>query len=77
MSSAKLDALEDIIDTAISENKKLVIIARFIPEITEICNFTAGIRDAVTSIKNLKTHITNATGILKKFVGKEKLQGTA
>ncbi|MBE6846423.1 MAG: DEAD/DEAH box helicase [Ruminococcus sp.] len=37
VSTAKLDALEDIIDTAISENKKLVIIARFIPEITEIC----------------------------------------
>ena len=37
VSSAKLDALEDIIDTAISENKKLVVIARFIPEITEIC----------------------------------------
>ena len=33
----KLDALEDIIDTAISEDNKLVIIARFIPEITEIC----------------------------------------
>ena len=37
VSSAKLDALEDIVDTAISENKKLVVIARFIPEITEIC----------------------------------------
>ena len=37
VSTAKLDALEDIVDTAISENKKLVIIARFIPEITEIC----------------------------------------
>ena len=37
VSSAKLDALEDIIDTAISENKKLVVIARFIPEIKEIC----------------------------------------
>ncbi len=37
ISSAKLDALEDIVDTAISENKKLVVIARFIPEITEIC----------------------------------------
>ena len=37
VSSAKLDALEDIIDTAVSENKKLVVIARFIPEITEIC----------------------------------------
>ena len=37
VSSAKLDALEDIIDTAISENKKLVVIARFIPEIREIC----------------------------------------
>ncbi len=37
ISSAKLDALEDIIDTAISETKKLVVIARFIPEIKEIC----------------------------------------
>lgn len=37
VSSAKLDALEDIIDTAVSEGKKIVIIARFIPEITEIC----------------------------------------
>ena len=37
ISSAKLDALEDVIDTAISENKKLVVIARFIPEIKEIC----------------------------------------
>ena len=37
ISSAKLDALEDIIDTAISENKKLVVITRFIPEIKEIC----------------------------------------
>ena len=37
VSSAKLDALEDIIDTAISEKKKLVVIARFIPEIKEIC----------------------------------------
>jgi len=37
VSSAKLDTLEDIVDTAVSENKKLVVIARFIPEITEIC----------------------------------------
>ena len=37
ISSAKLNALEDVIDTAISENKKLVVIARFIPEIREIC----------------------------------------
>lgn len=37
ISSAKLNALEDIIDTATSENKKLVVIARFIPEIKEIC----------------------------------------
>jgi len=37
VSTAKLDALEDIVDTSISENKKLVIIARFIPEIEEIC----------------------------------------
>lgn len=37
VSTAKLEALEDIIDTAVSENKKVVVIARFIPEIKEIC----------------------------------------
>ena len=37
VSSAKLNALEDVIDTAIPENKKIVVIARFIPEIKEIC----------------------------------------
>lgn len=37
VSSAKLDALEDIIDTSVSENIKVVVVARFIPEITEIC----------------------------------------
>jgi SNF2 family DNA or RNA helicase len=37
VSSAKLEALEDIIDAAVSENKKVVVIARFIPEIKEIC----------------------------------------
>ena len=34
---AKLTALEDILDSAISEGKKLVIIARFLPEIGAIC----------------------------------------
>lgn len=37
VSNAKLDALEDIIDSCIQENKKLVVIARFIPEINAIC----------------------------------------
>ena len=37
VSAAKLSALEDILDGAVAEGKKLVIIARFIPEITAIC----------------------------------------
>ena len=37
MSSAKIEALEDITDAAVSEKKKIVVIARFIPEIKEIC----------------------------------------
>ena len=37
ISSAKLDALEDIVDAAVSESRKLVIIARFMPEIAAIC----------------------------------------
>ncbi|MEG1972983.1 MAG: DEAD/DEAH box helicase, partial [Oscillospiraceae bacterium] len=37
VSAAKLEALEDIIDAAVSEGKKVVVIARFILEIKEIC----------------------------------------
>ena len=36
VSSAKLDALSDILETMQSENRKLVIIARFIPELDAI-----------------------------------------
>ena len=36
VSSAKLDALSDIIDSAVQEDGKLVIIARFLPEIDAI-----------------------------------------
>lgn len=38
VSAAKLAALEDILEGAVAEGKKLVIIARFIPEIKAICN---------------------------------------
>lgn len=37
VSNAKLSVLEDLIDSAQQENKKLVIIARFVPEIHAIC----------------------------------------
>lgn len=37
VSTAKLDALRDILESAVAEDKKLVIIARFIPEIKAIC----------------------------------------
>jgi SNF2 family DNA or RNA helicase len=37
ISTAKLDALADIIDEAQQEGKKLVVIARFVPEIKAIC----------------------------------------
>lgn len=37
ISRAKLNALSDIIDTAQQECKKLVVIARFVPEIKAIC----------------------------------------
>jgi SNF2 family DNA or RNA helicase len=37
VSTAKMNALEDIIDEALQEGKKLVIIARFVPEIKAIC----------------------------------------
>lgn len=37
VSTAKLDVLEDIIDSTIEENRKLVVIARFVPELDAIC----------------------------------------
>ena len=37
VSAAKLSALEDILDGAAAEGKKLVIIARFLPEIRAVC----------------------------------------
>ena len=37
VSCAKLSALEDILDGIMAEGKKLVIIARFVPEINAIC----------------------------------------
>lgn len=36
VSTAKLKALSDIIDTAMSEEKKIVIMARFVPELNDI-----------------------------------------
>lgn len=36
VSTAKLDALSDIIDSAIAEGKKLVVMARFIPELNDV-----------------------------------------
>ena len=36
VSSAKLNALSDIIDTAISDDKKIVVMARFVPELDDI-----------------------------------------
>lgn len=36
VSTAKLDALSDIVDSAMAEGKKLVVMARFIPELNDI-----------------------------------------
>lgn len=36
VSTAKLDALSDILDTAMDEGRKLVVMARFIPELNDI-----------------------------------------
>ena len=36
VSTAKLEALEDIVDSALAEEKKLVVMARFIPELDDI-----------------------------------------
>jgi SNF2 family DNA or RNA helicase len=40
VSAAKLAVLEDILDSAMQEERKLVVIARFLPEIRAICRLT-------------------------------------
>jgi len=40
-------------------------------------NFTTGIRNAITSTKNLKTHTVNATGSLKKMSSQNSLTGSS
>ena len=42
VSQAKLDVLEDLIDSTLAENRKLVIIARFVPELKAICRLLEG-----------------------------------
>ncbi|WP_423230278.1 DEAD/DEAH box helicase [Acetanaerobacterium elongatum] len=41
VSDAKLKALEDILDATLQEDKKLVVIARFVPELQAICKMLA------------------------------------
>jgi putative transposase len=43
-----VDVLEDIIDSALEENRKLVIIARFVPELDAICSEMKRIYQAPT-----------------------------
>jgi len=56
VSTAKLEVLEDIIDSALAENQKLVIIARFVPELNAICSLLdkKGVRHSLImgSIRN-------------------------
>ena len=49
VSNAKMAVLEDIIDASLQENKKLVIIARFVPELHAICKLLGkkGIRHSL------------------------------
>ena len=44
VSTAKLDVLSDILDTMLTEDRKLVIMARFVPELNEIQK-TAGTKN--------------------------------
>lgn len=49
VSNAKMSVLEDIVDSSIQEGKKLVIIARFVPELHAICKMLGkkGIRHSL------------------------------
>ena len=75
VSSAKMDALSDLVDSAIHEGQKLVVIARFIPEINAICKMleSKGVQYARISgeVKNRSEQIDafqNDPGV-RVFVG--------
>ncbi len=61
VSTAKLDALSDILDSAIAEDKKIVVMARFIPELNDIASLlqTKGIGYATVrgGVKNREDEI--------------------
>ena len=61
VSNAKMTVLEDIIDASLQENKKLVIIARFVPELHAICKLLGkkGIRHSLImgSVKDREVQV--------------------
>ena len=75
VSTAKLDALSDIIDAAVEEDQKLVIMARFVPELDDIQNLLekkkigfacvrGGVKDRDEEIRRFQTD-----GACRVFVG--------
>ena len=56
LSSAKLDALEEILESAREEGAKLVVIARFVPEIEAICGLLARMHIGYALIKGGTHH---------------------
>lgn len=64
VSKAKLNALEDILEQAFSEDKKVVVFARFIPEIEAIEKLVKGMGASYAVIKG---DITNRGEQVEKF----------
>lgn len=69
VSTAKLDALSDIIDSAIQEDKKLVVMARFVPEMNDIQKLLEkkGIEYAV-----IRGGVTDRDEQIRKFQNDER-----
>ncbi|MEQ8156892.1 MAG: C-terminal helicase domain-containing protein, partial [Clostridiaceae bacterium] len=61
VSDAKLSVLEDIIDSTLQEGRKLVVIARFVPELNAICKLLdkKGIRHSLImgGVKNREEQV--------------------
>lgn len=64
VSSAKLDALEDIVDECIDADKKLVVFARFIPEIDEIARM---LRKKKIKYSMIRGDVKDRAGEVDKF----------
>jgi hypothetical protein len=73
VSNAKLEALSDIVDSSMESDRKLVVIARFIPEIKAICQML-GLKSLLILPHGLNgDHTDGHIDNVARFIAKDKV----